>query len=70
MLYRAGLPRHAIIKNFAGQDISKLEDLISAISKLSKGARVPLEYMIHTDPHQTKVHVMPPKVQWLELYSV
>lgn len=55
MLFRAGVPRHSIIKKFAGEDISNLEDFISALSKLSRGARVPLEFISHTDRHRRKV---------------
>ncbi|KAJ6793499.1 protease Do-like 7 [Iris pallida] len=54
MLYRAGVPRHAIIKKFDGEEISKLDDLISVLAKLQKGARVPLEYVIYTDRHRNK----------------
>ncbi|XP_010485680.1 PREDICTED: protease Do-like 7 isoform X2 [Camelina sativa] len=54
MLFRAGVPRHAIIKKVANEDISGLGDLVSVLSKLSKGARVPLEYMSHTDRHRKK----------------
>ncbi|KAA8547739.1 hypothetical protein F0562_004168 [Nyssa sinensis] len=54
MLFRAGVPRHAIIKKFAGEDISRLEDLISVLSKLSRGARVPLEYISYMDRHRRK----------------
>ncbi|XP_059641994.1 protease Do-like 7 [Cornus florida] len=54
MLVRAGVPRHAIIKKFSGEEISRLEDLISVLSKLSRGARVPLEYISHTDRHRSK----------------
>ncbi|KAI3462600.1 hypothetical protein Pfo_019263 [Paulownia fortunei] len=54
MLFRAGVPRHAIIKKFAGEDISRLEDFISVLSKLSRGARVPLEYISYTDRHRRK----------------
>uniref|UniRef100_A0A1J3CM07 Protease Do-like 7 n=1 Tax=Noccaea caerulescens TaxID=107243 RepID=A0A1J3CM07_NOCCA len=54
MLFRAGVPRHAIIKKVANEDISGLGDLISVLSKLSRGARVPLEYMSHTDRHRKK----------------
>ncbi|XWS75557.1 hypothetical protein CRYUN_Cryun01aG0100500 [Craigia yunnanensis] len=54
MLFRAGVPQHAIIKKFAGEEISKLEDLISVLSKLSRGARVPLEYISYTDRHRRK----------------
>ncbi|KAK4490538.1 hypothetical protein RD792_001220 [Penstemon davidsonii] len=54
MLFRAGVPRHAIIKKFAGEDISRLEDLISVLSKLSRGARVPLEYISYKDRHRRK----------------
>lgn len=55
MLFRAGVPRHAIIKKVANEDISCLADLVSVLSKLSRGARVPLEYMSHTDRHRKKV---------------
>ena len=55
MLFRAGVPRHAIIKKFAGEDISRLEDFITILSKLSRGARVPLEYITYGDRHRRKV---------------
>lgn len=55
MLTRAGVPRHSIIKKFAGEGISRLEDLISVLSKLSRGARVPLEYIHYKQRHQRKV---------------
>lgn len=54
MLLRAGVPRHAIIKKFAGEEILQLQDLISVLSKLSKGARVPLEYISYMDRHRRK----------------
>ncbi|KAM5574303.1 protease Do-like 7 [Rosa sericea] len=54
MLFRAGVPRHAIIKKLAGQEISLLEDLISVLCKLSRGARVPLEYVSYADRHRRK----------------
>ncbi|KAL3637761.1 Protease Do-like 7 [Castilleja foliolosa] len=54
MLLRAGVPRHAIIKKFAGENISRIEDFISVLSKLSRGARIPLEYTSHTDRHRRK----------------
>ncbi|XVF71458.1 hypothetical protein PTKIN_Ptkin12aG0039200 [Pterospermum kingtungense] len=54
MLFRAGVPRHAIIKKFAGEEITKLEDLISVLSKLSRGARVPLEYITYMYRHRRK----------------
>ncbi|TYJ09962.1 hypothetical protein E1A91_A11G175200v1 [Gossypium mustelinum] len=54
MLSRAAVPRHAIIKKLAGEEISKLEDLISVLSKLSQGSRVPLEYISYTDHHRRK----------------
>ncbi|XP_061370222.1 protease Do-like 7 isoform X2 [Gastrolobium bilobum] len=54
MLVRAGVPRHAIIKKFAGEEISCLEELISVLSKLSRGARVPLEYISYMDRHRRK----------------
>lgn len=55
MLFRAAVPRHAIIKKFAGEEISNLEDLIYGLSKLSRGARVPLEYISYMDRHRRKV---------------
>ncbi|EEF29416.1 protease Do-like 7 [Ricinus communis] len=54
MLFRAGVPRHAIIKKFAGEEISRVDELISVISKLSRGARVPLEYLSYMDRHRRK----------------
>uniref|UniRef100_A0A0D9VK47 PDZ domain-containing protein n=1 Tax=Leersia perrieri TaxID=77586 RepID=A0A0D9VK47_9ORYZ len=54
MLSRASVPRHAIIKKLAGEDISNLGDLIAVISKLSRGARVPLEYVKYTDRYRNK----------------
>lgn len=57
MLFRAGVPRHAIIKKFAGEEISCLDELISVLSKLSRGARVPLEYISYMDRHRRKVMV-------------
>ncbi|EEF29415.1 protein binding protein, putative [Ricinus communis] len=54
MLSRAGVPRHAIIKKFTDVEISRLEDLISVLSKLSRGARVPLEYITYKDRHRRK----------------
>ncbi|CAL5363882.1 unnamed protein product [Camellia sinensis] len=32
MLFRAGVPQHAIIKKFGGKEISQLEDLIFVLS--------------------------------------
>ncbi|XP_057752867.1 protease Do-like 7 isoform X1 [Arachis stenosperma] len=54
MLFRAGVPRHAIIKKFAGEEISCVEELISVLSNLSRGARVPLEYISYMDRHRRK----------------
>ncbi|XP_073000222.1 protease Do-like 7 isoform X2 [Typha latifolia] len=54
MLSRACVPRHAIIKKFAGEEIVQLDDFISVLAKLSKGARVPLEYISHIDRHRNK----------------
>ncbi|KAM0910981.1 hypothetical protein ACQ4PT_013843 [Festuca glaucescens] len=54
MLSRASVPRHSIIKKFAGEDIESLDDLIAVISKLSRGARVPLEYVKYTDRYRNK----------------
>lgn len=59
MLFRAGVPRHAVIKKFAGQEISCLEELISVLSKLSRGKRVPLEYVTYSDRHRRKVTACP-----------
>ncbi|KAL4577571.1 hypothetical protein LXL04_013680 [Taraxacum kok-saghyz] len=54
IFYRAGVPRHAIIKKFAGEEISNLQDFINVVCKISKGARVPLEYISYTDRHRRK----------------
>ncbi|XP_004503142.1 protease Do-like 7 isoform X2 [Cicer arietinum] len=54
MLFKAGVPRHAIIKKFAGEEISCLDEFISVLSKLSRGARVPLEYISYVDRHRRK----------------
>ncbi|XP_076912299.1 protease Do-like 7 [Bidens hawaiensis] len=54
MFYRAGVPKHAIIKKFAGEEISHLEDFIRVLSTLSRGSRVPLEYISYTDRHRRK----------------
>ncbi|KAK4273653.1 hypothetical protein QN277_017000 [Acacia crassicarpa] len=54
MLFRAGVPRHAIIKKFAGEEISCLDELISVLRKVSRGARVPLEYIGHMDRYRRK----------------
>ena len=55
---RAKVPRHAVIKKFGGEEISQLEDLISVLSKLARGARVPLEYISYLDRHRRKVLVI------------
>ncbi|WJX38263.1 hypothetical protein P8452_25946 [Trifolium repens] len=55
MFFKAGVPRHAIIKKFAGEEISCLWKLISVLSKLSWGARVPLEYISYVDIHRRKL---------------
>lgn len=55
MLSRAGVPRHAIIKKFAGEEIKELDKFISVLSKLSGGTRVPLEYISYTDRFRSKV---------------
>ncbi|KAL7101655.1 hypothetical protein ACP275_08G067900 [Erythranthe tilingii] len=54
LLSRAGVPRHAVIKKFAGEDITRLEDFVSVLSKLSRGVRVPLEYISYKDRHRRK----------------
>ncbi|KAI8534548.1 hypothetical protein RHMOL_Rhmol10G0098800 [Rhododendron molle] len=48
------VPRHSIIKKFGGEEISRLEDLISVLSKLTRGARVPLEFISYKDRHRAK----------------
>lgn len=58
MLFRAGVPRHAIIKKFAGEEISCLDELISVLSKLSRGSRVPLEYISYMDRYRRKVVII------------
>ncbi|XP_024357766.1 protease Do-like 7 isoform X2 [Physcomitrium patens] len=54
MLSRAGVPKHAIIKKMAGEEIVNLDSFISVFFKLSKGARVPLEFVSHADRHRSK----------------
>ncbi|XXG79593.1 hypothetical protein AAC387_Pa09g0629 [Persea americana] len=54
MLSRAGVPRHAIIKKFAGEEITELDQFIFVLSKLSRGTRVPLEYITYTDRYRSK----------------
>ncbi|KAK4798492.1 hypothetical protein SAY86_030818 [Trapa natans] len=54
MFYRAGVPRHAIIKKFAGVEIAVLEDLITTLSKLHRGACIPLEYVNYKNRHHRK----------------
>ncbi|KAL3683435.1 hypothetical protein R1sor_001457 [Riccia sorocarpa] len=54
MLSRAGVPKHAIIKKMAGEEILKLEDFIAVYSKLARGARVPLEFLTYGDRHRSK----------------
>ncbi|TKY56733.1 Protease Do 7 [Spatholobus suberectus] len=54
MLFRAGVPRHAIMKKIAGEEISCIEELISVLAKLSRVARVPLEYISYMDRHRRK----------------
>ncbi|XP_058185351.1 protease Do-like 7 isoform X2 [Rhododendron vialii] len=53
-LLRAKVPRLSIIKKFGGEEISRLEDLVSVLSKLTRGARVPLEYISYKDRHRSK----------------
>lgn len=54
MLSCAGVPRHAIIKKMAGEEIDNLDKFISVFFKLSRGARVPLEFISHSDRHRIK----------------
>ena len=55
MLSRAGVPRHAVIKKFAGEDVSDVNNFLSILSKLSRGVRVPLEFITYSDRHRNKV---------------
>ncbi|RZC72518.1 hypothetical protein C5167_047998, partial [Papaver somniferum] len=54
MLSRAVVPRHAIIKKFIGKEIAQMDDLILVLFELSRGARVPLEYISYVDRHRNK----------------
>eukprot|EP00249_Psilotum_nudum_P020101 c27567_g1_i1 orf=549-3821(+) len=54
MLSRAGVPKHAIIKKLDGQEIANIHDFISVFSNLSRGSRVPLEFIHHSDRHRSK----------------
>lgn len=55
MLSRAGVPRHAIIKKLAGEEISDVDGFLSILLKLSRGIRVPLEFITYSDRHRSKV---------------
>uniref|UniRef100_A0A2C9WK14 PDZ domain-containing protein n=1 Tax=Manihot esculenta TaxID=3983 RepID=A0A2C9WK14_MANES len=71
MLFRAGVPRHAIITKFADVEILQLEELISVFSKLSRGARVPLEYISYKDRHRTKsVLVTMDRHEWYDIPKI
>ncbi|KAJ9173004.1 hypothetical protein P3X46_016182 [Hevea brasiliensis] len=71
MLFKAGVPRHAIITKFADVEISQLEELISVFSKLSRGARVPLEYIYYRDRHRTKsVLVTIDRHEWYDIPKI
>jgi pro-apoptotic serine protease NMA111 len=63
-LSRASVPRHSIIKKLAGEDIAHLDDLIAVLAKLSRGARVPLEYVKYTDRHRNKVWDLIAALPW------
>lgn len=54
MLSRAGVPKHAIIKKIAGEEVSDVKGFLSVLLKLSRGARVPLEFNTHNDRHRSK----------------
>ncbi|KAI3917810.1 hypothetical protein MKW92_008436 [Papaver armeniacum] len=54
MLSRAAVPRHAIIKKFAGKEILQLDDLITVLSEQSRGAQVDLEYISYSDRYLSK----------------
>ncbi|KAI3838210.1 hypothetical protein MKX03_020558 [Papaver bracteatum] len=54
ILSRAAVPRHAIIKKFARKEILQLDDLITVLSELSRGAQVDLEYITYSDRYHSK----------------
>jgi len=54
MLSRAGVPKHAIIKKMAGEEITNLDKFVSVFFSLSPGDRVPLEFVSHADRHRSK----------------
>uniref|UniRef100_A0A8R7URG6 PDZ-like domain-containing protein n=1 Tax=Triticum urartu TaxID=4572 RepID=A0A8R7URG6_TRIUA len=58
MLSRASVPRYSIIKKFARKDIADLGDFIVVISELSRGERVPLEYVTYTARHRNKCTIV------------
>ena len=67
MLSRAGVPALAIIKKFAGKETKRVEDFISIFSKLTRGSRVPLEFVTHTDRHRSsRVLVTVDRHEWYE----
>ncbi|XBH61908.1 hypothetical protein VPH35_116266 [Triticum aestivum] len=58
MLSRALVPPYSIIKKFARKDIADLGDFIAVISELSRGERVPLEYVTYTARHRNKCTIV------------
>lgn len=68
MLSRAGVPRHAIIKKLAGEEISDVDGFLSILLKLSRGVRVPLEFITYSDRHRSKsVLVTMDRHEWYAL---
>jgi hypothetical protein len=51
----------------AGKEIEQVEDFISIFSKLSQGARLPLEFVSHVDRHRRKSVMV--TVDWHEWYA-
>lgn len=68
MLSRAGVPRHAIIKKLAGEEISDVHGFLAVLLKLSRGIRVPLEFITYSDRHRNKsVLVTVDRHEWYAL---
>ncbi|HTP38658.1 MAG TPA: trypsin-like peptidase domain-containing protein [Steroidobacteraceae bacterium] len=51
----AGVPRGAVITQFNGQPMNKLEDFVAAVSKLGDGATVSLRYLTLENPNSTQL---------------
>eukprot|EP00897_Mesotaenium_endlicherianum_P001308 jgi/Mesen1/1204/ME000128S00177 len=54
LLSRAGVPKHAIVQRLGGRDTPTLAAFLAAYEAQTPGARVPLQYLTHTDRYRPK----------------